>query len=153
MCLLEGLIPKEDDHKESNYDRGNAPLGGIAPSLPPVSTAPVTQRTERTIESSRLDSTVEPLDLKAITDPQPDASTAPGTAKGFSPRSHKLQLERLYVFAVVWSIGALLEKEDRVRLDAHITAHYPQLALPPKRPGSEDLVFDFVVTANGKRMN
>lgn len=143
--MLEGLIPKEDEHKESNYDRGTGPLGGAsAPALPPP---PITQRT---IDSSLMDSTIEPLDLKAITDPQTDQPTTPGTAKGVSPRSLKLQLERLYVFAIVWSIGALLEKEDRVRLDAHIQTHYPQLALPPKRPASEDTVFDFLVVANGK---
>jgi len=61
----------------------------------------------------------------------------------------RLHLERLYVFAIVWSVGAFLEKEDRARFDAHLTAHHSSLPLPPRNPGSEDTVFDFVVGTDG----
>lgn len=69
--------------------------------------------------------------------------------KATSPRVARVHLERLYVFAVVWSVGAFLEKEDRVRLDNYLSSHHSNLALPPRKPGSEDTVFDFVVGPDG----
>lgn len=72
-----------------------------------------------------------------------------GSKSGTTPRVTRLQLERLYVFSVVWSIGAFLEIEDRIKLDAFLTMHFSHLALPPKEPDSEDTVFDFVVGSDG----
>lgn len=68
---------------------------------------------------------------------------------GTTPRVARQQLERLYVFAVVWSIGAFLEKEDRAKLDKYLTTHFSHLALPPRKNNSEETVFDFVVGADG----
>ena len=72
-----------------------------------------------------------------------------GSKSGTTPRVTRLQLERLYVFSIVWSIGAFLEIDDRIKLDAFLMTHFSHLALPPKDPESEDTVFDFVVGTDG----
>lgn len=66
-----------------------------------------------------------------------------------TPRVTRIQLERLYVFSVIWSIGAFLEKDDRVKLDAYLSHHFSHLALPEREEGSEETVFDFVVGNEG----
>ncbi|KAF6773678.1 hypothetical protein AHF37_07206 [Paragonimus kellicotti] len=59
-------------------------------------------------------------------------------------------LERLYVFAIMWSIGALLEEDDRAKFDAYIRQHETiRLDLPPIDANTSDSVFDFLVSDNG----
>lgn len=55
--------------------------------------------------------------------------------------------ERLFVFAVIWSIGALLESEDRVKF--HHFLKKRKFDLPQIDNESEDTVFDYVTDANG----
>ena len=62
-------------------------------------------------------------------------------------------LKRLYLFALVWSVGALLERPDRARLDEYIRSQLPQLALPPATDNQENTVFDFVVGSDGTWYN
>lgn len=76
------------------------------------------------------------------------AETTPKS--GTTPRVARQQLERLYVFSVVWSIGAFLEKEDRAKLDKYLTTHFSHLALPPRKTNSEETIFDFVVGTDGQ---
>uniref|UniRef100_A0A8C4SPC6 Dynein axonemal heavy chain 5 n=1 Tax=Erpetoichthys calabaricus TaxID=27687 RepID=A0A8C4SPC6_ERPCA len=60
-------------------------------------------------------------------------------------------LERLYVFSLMWSIGALLELEDRKKLELWLRNHHSiHLDLPNIPPGSEDTMFDYYVTSNAK---
>lgn len=59
-------------------------------------------------------------------------------------------LERLYVFALMWSIGALLELDDRRRMDIWLRGNDSiHLNLPDIPHGSEDTMFDYHVTADG----
>lgn len=74
-----------------------------------------------------------------------DAASKTGT----TPRVPRIQLERLYIFAVIWSIGAFLEKEDRAKLDKFLSTSFSHLALPTKKHNSEETVFDFVVGTDG----
>ena len=61
-----------------------------------------------------------------------------------------VHLKRLYIFSLVWSVGALLERSDRYRLDEYIRSHYPDLPLPPRLDDNdESTVFDFVVSQSG----
>lgn len=59
-------------------------------------------------------------------------------------------LHRLYVFALVWGIGALLEKADRSKYDEYLRSNFQTLDLPylDKKPNAT--VFDFVVNEKGK---
>ncbi|XP_072165822.1 dynein axonemal heavy chain 8-like [Diadema setosum] len=58
-------------------------------------------------------------------------------------------LEKLFIFALMWSLGALLELEDRARMEAFIVAHESKLALPPIEEGSNHTIFEYVVTKDG----
>ncbi|XP_030752815.1 dynein heavy chain 8, axonemal [Sitophilus oryzae] len=59
------------------------------------------------------------------------------------------QLERLYIFAVMWSLGALLELEDRVKLEDFALAHPSKLDWPKCK--ENETIFEYVVNAeNGK---
>ncbi|XP_069770267.1 dynein axonemal heavy chain 5 isoform X3 [Narcine bancroftii] len=60
-------------------------------------------------------------------------------------------LERLYVFCLMWSIGALLELEDRKKMEYWLRTHETiHLDLPSIPPGSEDTMFDYFVDYDGK---
>uniref|UniRef100_A0A672FPW1 Dynein, axonemal, heavy chain 5 n=1 Tax=Salarias fasciatus TaxID=181472 RepID=A0A672FPW1_SALFA len=60
-------------------------------------------------------------------------------------------LERLYVFSLMWSIGALLELDDRRKMEMWLRANDSIcLNLPDIPPESEDTIFDYHVTADGR---
>lgn len=56
-------------------------------------------------------------------------------------------LERLFVFCVMWSIGALLELEDRGKLEAYIRAHDSKIDVPQTQSG--ETMFEYMVNPNG----
>ncbi|XDV39791.1 hypothetical protein PO909_008980 [Leuciscus waleckii] len=59
-------------------------------------------------------------------------------------------MERLYVFALMWSVGALLELDDRMKMEQWLRHHDNIcLNLPNIPPHSEDTMFDFYVTNDG----
>jgi len=58
----------------------------------------------------------------------------------------KAQLEKLYVFAVMWSLGALLELEDRARLQEKMFT-LSDLSLPQLTEGES--IFNFLVDNDG----
>uniref|UniRef100_A0A8C6VE80 Dynein axonemal heavy chain 5 n=1 Tax=Naja naja TaxID=35670 RepID=A0A8C6VE80_NAJNA len=63
-------------------------------------------------------------------------------------------LERLYIFSLMWSIGALLELEDRWKLEHWLRSHETiNLDLPNIPEGSEDTMFDYYVTNDGNWMH
>ena len=63
-------------------------------------------------------------------------------------------LEKLYVFVVMWSIGALLELEDRDKLQEFMTNNEEfTLNLPALTPGSEETIFDYYVDNEGEKFN
>ncbi|XP_072250743.1 dynein axonemal heavy chain 5 isoform X1 [Leuresthes tenuis] len=72
----------------------------------------------------------------------------PKEQSGELSREH---LERLYVFALMWSTGALLELEDRRKMELWLRGNDSIcLNLPDIRPDSEDTMFDYYVTADGR---
>ncbi|XP_036378537.1 dynein heavy chain 5, axonemal, partial [Megalops cyprinoides] len=60
----------------------------------------------------------------------------------------QLHVARLFVFAVMWSVGALLELEDRARMEAFLRAHAAPLELPEAQ--GEETIFEFVVNETGE---
>uniref|UniRef100_A0AAV2MBY1 Dynein heavy chain 5, axonemal n=1 Tax=Knipowitschia caucasica TaxID=637954 RepID=A0AAV2MBY1_KNICA len=59
-------------------------------------------------------------------------------------------LERFYVFSLLWSTGALLELDDRRKMELWIRANDSlSLNLPAIPPESEDTIFDYYVTEFG----
>ncbi|XP_048464583.1 dynein axonemal heavy chain 5 [Rhincodon typus] len=77
-----------------------------------------------------------------------DSLIPPREQGGEVTREH---LERLYVFSLMWSIGALLELEDRRKMEHWLRMHETiKLDLPCIPEESEDTMFDYVVHVNGK---
>lgn len=72
-------------------------------------------------------------------------SLIPGKqAGGLSSSQH---LERLFVFCLMWSLGALLELDDRDKLEAYIREHESCLDVPETQPG--ETMFEYMVDRSG----
>ena len=62
--------------------------------------------------------------------------------------------ERLYIFALMWSIGAFLELEHRHRLDAFLRNHQTiKLNLPILPENSDYSMFDYMVETTGQSVS
>ncbi|RZC39074.1 dynein heavy chain 5, axonemal [Asbolus verrucosus] len=60
-------------------------------------------------------------------------------------------LSKLYVFALVWGMGAFLEIEDRNKYDVFLKENLPDLDLPKNdRKSQGATVFDYVVNSDGE---
>ncbi|KAB0406517.1 hypothetical protein E2I00_002289, partial [Balaenoptera physalus] len=58
-------------------------------------------------------------------------------------------LHKLFVFAVMWSLGALLELESRDKLEAFLRNHESKLDLPEIPKGTNQTMYEFYVTDYG----
>lgn len=58
-------------------------------------------------------------------------------------------LSRLFVFALMWGVGALLELDDRAKMEEFLVKQ-GKLSLPEIEEGSHDTIFEFVVDDSGK---
>ncbi|KFO26999.1 Dynein heavy chain 8, axonemal [Fukomys damarensis] len=65
---------------------------------------------------------------------------------GVSCVSH---LHKLFVFGLMWSIGALLELDNREKLEAFLRRHESKLDLPEIPPGTNQTMYEFYVTDYG----
>ena len=73
-----------------------------------------------------------------------------GLIKAFSERSSHLtpiQLQRLFIFSLMWSFGSLLELDGRLRLQEFMLSHSSKLAYP--KLTADRTIFEFTVDANG----
>lgn len=61
------------------------------------------------------------------------------------------RLHRLFNFAIMWSLGALLELDCRDKLEAFIRAHDNKLDLPKIPRGSNQTMYEFYVNDRGKK--
>lgn len=62
-------------------------------------------------------------------------------------------LHKLFNFAIMWSLGALLELDSRDKLEAFIRAHDNKLDLPKIPRGSNQTMYEFYVNDRGKKKN
>ena len=150
---MEGLIPKEDiQSKEAVFDQS-------------LTSPPLTSRETADQENPdhvEIDGDLCTLiyiiifnnwgnvliELLYISVDQADVGDVPVSPK-VQTTPPVIYLGRLYVFALMWSVGALLERDDRVKLDGYLRKNYPNLLLPPESPDPEDIIFDFVVDSSG----
>eukprot|EP00069_Balaena_mysticetus_P007974 bmy_19527T0 len=58
-------------------------------------------------------------------------------------------LHKLFVFALMWSLGALLELESRDKLEAFLRNHESKLDLPEIPKGTNQTMYEFYVTDYG----
>lgn len=65
---------------------------------------------------------------------------------GALPTAH---LNKLIVFSLMWSAGALLELDDRVKMEAHMRS-LKCLDLPVISADSGETIFEYVVDDKGK---
>ncbi|XP_053918562.1 dynein axonemal heavy chain 8 isoform X2 [Cuculus canorus] len=63
--------------------------------------------------------------------------------------STMLHLQKLFCFAIMWSLGALLELDSRDKLEAFIRAHENNLDLPEISPGTNQTMYEFYVSESG----
>uniref|UniRef100_H2S7P3 Dynein axonemal heavy chain 5 n=1 Tax=Takifugu rubripes TaxID=31033 RepID=H2S7P3_TAKRU len=71
-------------------------------------------------------------------------------AKDHGGELSREHLERVYVFALMWSVGALLELDDRKKMEVWLRGNSGFcLNLPNIPSGSEDTMFDYHVSDNG----
>ena len=56
-------------------------------------------------------------------------------------------LEKLYIFALMWSVGALLELEDRAKMEAFLVEQ-ENLSLPPIQ--EDETIFEYLVDDQGE---
>ncbi|KAB0798200.1 hypothetical protein PPYR_09193 [Photinus pyralis] len=65
------------------------------------------------------------------------------------PRTYSdKHLERFFVFAIMWSLGAVLELDDRAKLEEYGVKNYPKIDWPKCTPGES--IFEYVVADSGK---
>lgn len=59
-------------------------------------------------------------------------------------------LERLFVFSVMWSIGSLLELDERKKLQVFMMEKCAELKFPPLDPNSVDTIYEYFVNEAGQ---
>lgn len=59
-------------------------------------------------------------------------------------------LHKLFVFGIMWSIGALLELDSRDKLEAFMRSHRSKLLFPEIPKGTNYTMYEFYVTDYGK---
>ena len=65
--------------------------------------------------------------------------------KGTATASH---LENLFIFSLMWSIGALFELEDRAKMETFLLQHPSKLHYPNIQ--NDETIFEYVVNSEGK---
>lgn len=69
-------------------------------------------------------------------------------------RPSKIHLQRLFVFSLVWGLGALLETADRSKFHSYLNNNFSSiLDLPSSKNQPDAEIFDFFVTEEGLGYN
>ena len=63
-------------------------------------------------------------------------------------RVSPMHLQRLAVFSIMWSMGALLELDDRAKMESFMVKHESRLNYPKLK--GDETIFEYFVGDNGK---
>ncbi|XP_067125373.1 dynein axonemal heavy chain 8-like isoform X2 [Centruroides vittatus] len=75
--------------------------------------------------------------------------------EGLLPMEHRVtvsqeQIEKIFVFAIMWSLGALLEQNERAMLEELLFKNKKILNLPPVKKDEKETIFEYMVNKEGK---
>ncbi|XP_072911453.1 dynein axonemal heavy chain 8-like [Hemitrygon akajei] len=65
----------------------------------------------------------------------------------------EVHLERIFVFGLMWSVGALLEGESRIKLEKFLRSHNSKLDLPIIPADANETIFEYLVNQKGEWEN
>jgi len=60
-----------------------------------------------------------------------------------------MHLQRLFIFSVMWSSGALLELDDRAKMEEFMVHHESKLNYP--KLNEDETIFEYLVNEAGKQ--
>lgn len=62
-------------------------------------------------------------------------------------------IEHLYIFTLMWSVGAFLELDDRAKMEEFLRTHEDIVLDLPKIPAEADAtMFDYTVDTDGEKL-
>nr|XP_039256499.1 dynein heavy chain 5, axonemal-like [Styela clava] len=61
---------------------------------------------------------------------------------------NNVHLSRLFFFSLMWSLGSLLELDDRAKIEAFLNEHEAKLPIPPVK--DDETIFEYVVNDSGE---
>ncbi|XP_055492373.1 dynein axonemal heavy chain 8-like [Leucoraja erinacea] len=67
----------------------------------------------------------------------------------FGVTFNEVHLQRLFIFGLMWSVGALLERESRIKLEKFLRNHKSKLDIPRIPSDSNETMFEFLVSPKG----
>lgn len=82
---------------------------------------------------------------ESVDEEAPDEQQVEVKEELYSPE----HIHRLYIFALTWSFGALLNTVDRVKLDQFVREKFITFDLPKHENFPDATIFDFFVATNG----
>lgn len=81
----------------------------------------------------------------SATDEAPDEQQHEEKEELYSPE----HIHRLYIFALTWSFGALLNTTDRLKLDTFVKGRFTTFDFPADETHPDSTIFDFFVSTSG----
>lgn len=82
---------------------------------------------------------------ESVDDEIPDEQQTEEKTEVYSPE----HLHRLYIFAMTWSFGALLDTSDRKKIDNFVRERFTKFNFPSDDNNPDATIFDFFVSTSG----
>ncbi|XP_076055179.1 LOW QUALITY PROTEIN: dynein axonemal heavy chain 5-like [Oratosquilla oratoria] len=152
ISILEGLLPEGREY-DSLPRRRSSSVWTLEPQETPNESRPQSPTEDDPHNTHASASKIlegllpgeQVLQQKGNLDIDPDSEEMP---KREAPINE--HIERLFIFALMWSVGALLEQPDRDKLETYLRQQHPTLSLPPTKPGqTHRSMFEYMVDECG----